>query len=171
MELLKHWSQLQRRAFATVRHDRHHDVVVAVEPPLLDDDRDARNTLQPALALVAAFALTRDQLPVGAGAWSRIVLLGDEAATVERDDVERVIMETSPELSVSREHHGSAINSCKSFPRTLSIGIRLPLRRTYRTILSGTVRVTTFGSSPGHSTIRQWNSLPRRSLDQEPRHQ
>ena len=57
MELLKQRAQLQRRAFATVRHHRHRDVVVAVEPPLLNDDRDARNALQPALALVAAFAL------------------------------------------------------------------------------------------------------------------
>ena len=33
---------------STIRHDRYRDVV-AVEPPLLDDDRDARNALQPAL--------------------------------------------------------------------------------------------------------------------------
>jgi len=47
MELLKERPQLQRRAFATVRHDRHRDVVGAVEPPLLDDDRDDGNALPP----------------------------------------------------------------------------------------------------------------------------
>src|SRR6476661_5667820 len=103
MELLKQRAQLQRRAFAAVRHDRHRDVVGAVDLPTRDEHRDARNALQPALALVAAFALARDQLPVSAGACSRIVLLGDEAAAVERDDVECSIALTSFESAAHVE--------------------------------------------------------------------
>ena len=80
VELLEQRAQLQRRPLASVRQDRHRDVVVVVDLPARDEDRDARNALQPALALVAAFALARDQLPTNAGAWSGIILLGDEAA-------------------------------------------------------------------------------------------
>jgi hypothetical protein len=82
MKLLKKRAQLQRRTFATIRHDRRRDVVVPVELPLLDHYRNAGQALQPALALVAAFALARDELPASAGAGSRIVLLGNEGAPV-----------------------------------------------------------------------------------------
>src|SRR5580765_2444809 len=95
LELLEQRAQRQRLALAAIGQDRRRRVRGAIDLPI--DDRWRRYAGEPALAPLAldtalaplaGLALADQELPAGARARTGIVLLGDEARTVQRHDVE-----------------------------------------------------------------------------------
>src|SRR5262245_43812777 len=108
-KLLEQPAQFERRALAAVRHHGRRNVARAIDLPVAN-----RHAAQSWIALRAALsprasdpalALARQQLPAGTRAGTRRILERDEAAAVESDDFETMILRGL----VERATHGDAI--------------------------------------------------------------
>ena len=91
MKLLEQRAQLERRTFATVRHDRHRDVVVAVEPPTRMKTATPEMPCNPRAPLSPRLPWLAISCQPAPGHGPGLSFLAMKRAAVERDDVERLV--------------------------------------------------------------------------------